>query len=125
MTVTNFDSGSLVVNSSAVSATYSGWTFGSISGNVINIANADNSDLPLLLNQFGGRSIILNYGSASEAGFYFKSTTGSDFKLNSFNLDNGWTGASHLLDGCRLPRRQSGRVCRGDRSDHQRFQRQY
>ncbi|MCE7914061.1 MAG: DUF4214 domain-containing protein [Nitrosomonas sp. PRO4] len=95
MTVTNFDSGSLVNNTSVTSANYDGWTFGS--GSSIDIANVNNSDMAVLLNQSGGRSILLNYSGASVTGFYFKSADGSDFKLNSFNFDNGPSGASTSL----------------------------
>ncbi|WMJ09137.1 DUF4214 domain-containing protein [Nitrosomonas sp. sh817] len=95
MTVTNFNSGSLVNNTSVTSATYDGWTFGS--GSSIDIANVNNSDMAVLLNQSGGRSILLNYSGASVTGFYFKSADGSDFKLNSFNFDNGPSGASTSL----------------------------
>ena len=95
MTITNFNSGSLVNNTSVTSATYDGWTFGS--GSSIDIANVSNSDMAVLLNQSGGRSILLNYSGASVTGFYFKSADGSDFKLNSFNFDNGPSGASTTL----------------------------
>ena len=95
MTITNFDSGSLVDNPGVTSATYSGWTFGSSSS--IDIVNASNSEFTLLLNQSGGRSVLLNYGGASVTNFFFKSSDGSDFQLNSFNIDNGPNGNSTSL----------------------------
>ncbi len=95
MTTTNFDSGSLVTNDGVTSATYSGWTFGASSA--IDFANASAADLPVLLNQSGGRSIILNYNGANVTNFYFKSSDGSDFQLNSFKIDNGPNGASSSL----------------------------
>ncbi|MDZ4106581.1 MAG: DUF4214 domain-containing protein [Nitrosomonas sp.] len=95
MTTTNFDSGSLVTNDGVTSATYSGWTFGASSA--IDFANASAADLTALLNQSGGRSIILNYNGANVTDFYFKSSDGSDFQLNSFKIDNGPNGASSSL----------------------------
>ncbi|SFD94603.1 DUF4214 domain-containing protein [Nitrosomonas sp. Nm166] len=95
MTITNFDSGSLVDNQNVTSATYSGWTFGASSS--IDIVNASNSEFSLLLNQSGGRSILLNYGGLSVTDFFFKSSDGSDFQLNSFNIDNGPNGNSTSL----------------------------
>ncbi len=95
MATTNFDSGSLVTNDGVTSATYSGWTFGASSA--IDFANADTSELAVLLNQSGGRSIILNYSGANVTNFYFKSSDGSDFQLNSFKIDNGPNGASSSL----------------------------
>ncbi len=95
MTTTNFDSGSLVTNDGVTSATYSGWTFGASSA--IDFANASAADLTALLNQSGGRSIVLNYNGANVTNFYFKSSDGSDFQLNSFKIDNGPSGASSTL----------------------------
>ena len=95
MTTTNFDSGSLVTNDGVTSATYSGWTFGASSA--IDFANASTADLAVLLNQSGGRSIILNYNGDKVTDFYFKSSDGSDFQLNSFKIDNGPNGASSSL----------------------------
>ncbi|MBP6366172.1 MAG: DUF4214 domain-containing protein [Nitrosomonas sp.] len=92
MTTTNFDSGSLVTNTSVTSATYSGWTFGASSA--IDFANANFGEVNVLLNQSGGRSIVLNYNGANVTDFYFKSSDGSDFQLNSFKIDNGPNGAS-------------------------------
>ncbi|MBK6959435.1 MAG: hypothetical protein IPH22_15125 [Nitrosomonas sp.] len=69
MTTTNFDSGSLVTNDGVTSATYSGWTFGASSA--IDFANANSGELTVLLNQSGGRSIILNYNGANVTDFYF------------------------------------------------------
>jgi len=95
MTTTNFDSDPLVTNDGVTSATYSGWTFGASSA--VNFANANSGELSVLLNQSGGRSIISNYGGASVTDFYFKSSDGSDFQLNSFKIDNGPNGASSSL----------------------------
>ncbi|MER2513703.1 MAG: DUF4214 domain-containing protein, partial [Nitrosomonas ureae] len=95
MTTTNFDSGSLVTNDGVTSATYSGWTFGASSA--VDFANPESADITLLLNQSGGRSIILNYTGNSVTDFYFKSADGSDFQLNSFKIDNGPNGASSSL----------------------------
>ncbi|SNX59129.1 protein of unknown function [Nitrosomonas ureae] len=95
MTTTNFDSDPLVTNDNVTSATYSGWTFGASSA--VNFANANSGELSVLLNQSGGRSIISNYGGASVTDFYFKSSDGSDFQLNSFKIDNGPNGASSSL----------------------------
>ncbi|ALQ51820.1 hypothetical protein [Nitrosomonas ureae] len=95
MTTTNFDSDPLVTNDGVTSATYSGWTFGASSA--VDFANANSSNLPTLLNQSGGRSIISNYGGANVTDFYFKSSDGSDFQLNSFEIDNGPNGASTSL----------------------------
>ncbi|PSJ18892.1 beta strand repeat-containing protein [Nitrosomonas supralitoralis] len=95
MTTTNFDSGSLIFNDGVTSATYSGWTFGASSA--VDFANAHDVDISVLLNQSGGRSIILNYGGANVTNFYFKSSDGSDFQLNSFKIDNGPNGASNSL----------------------------
>ncbi|PXW89705.1 hypothetical protein C8R34_104107 [Nitrosomonas sp. Nm84] len=91
MTTTTFDTGAFIDNVSVLAATYSGWTFGS--SNSINIANADVIHWSVPLNQSGGRSILLNYdGTHFADNFYFKSSDGSDFQLNSFNLDNGMNG---------------------------------
>ena len=95
MTTTNFDSGSLVTNDGVTSATYSGWTFGASSA--VDFANANAAELTALLNQSGGRSIISNYSGANVTNFYFKSSDGSDFQLNSFKIDNGPSGASSSL----------------------------
>ncbi len=95
MTTTNFDSGSLITNDGVTSATYSGWTFGASS--VVDFANANSAELTVLLNQSGGRSIISNYNGANVTNFYFKSSDGSDFQLNSFKIDNGPNGASSSL----------------------------
>ena len=95
MTTTNFDSGSLATNDGVTSATYSGWTFGASSA--IDFANASAADLTALLNQSGGRSIISNYNGANVTNFYFKSSDGSDFQLNSFKIDNGPNGGSSSL----------------------------
>ncbi len=95
MTTTNFDSGSLATNNGVTSATYSGWTFGASSA--VDFANASSADLTVLLNQSGGRSIILNYNGGNVTNFYFKSSDGSDFQLNSFKIDNGPNGASSSL----------------------------
>ena len=97
MTITNFDGGSLTPNDGVTSATYDGWTFGITSGTV-DIANPHDLDQSVLLNQSGGRSILLNYSSnAGKTNYFFKSADGSDFKLNSFNIDNGPNGASASL----------------------------
>ncbi|MBV6447513.1 DUF4214 domain-containing protein [Nitrosomonas sp.] len=96
MTVTNFDGGSLDFKPGVTSYTYSGWTFGASSA--VDIANAAYSDAPVLLNQSGGRTIVLNYPSGnSVTNFYFTSSDGSDFQLNSFKIDNGPNGASSTL----------------------------
>ncbi len=95
MTTTNFDSGSLVTNDGVTSATYSGWTFGASSA--IDFANANFGEVTALLNQSGGRSIVLNYNGANVTNFYFRSSDGSDFQLNSFKIDNGPSGASSTL----------------------------
>lgn len=95
MTITNFDSDPLVANNSVTSATYSGWTFGASSA--VDFANANSGELAVLLNQSGGRSIISNYSGDSVTDFYFKSSDGSDFQLNSFEIDNGPNGASTSL----------------------------
>ncbi len=95
MTTTNFDNGSLVTNDGVSSATYSGWTFGASSA--VDFANANAAELTALLNQSGGRSIISNYSGANVTNFYFKSSDGSDFQLNSFKIDNGPSGASNSL----------------------------
>ena len=95
MTVTNFDSDT-VANSRSTSATFSGWTFGS--GSTTDIADTDTSLATVLLNMSGGNSIVLNFnGGDSIQDFYFKSFDGSDFKLNSFNIDNGPNGNSATL----------------------------
>ena len=72
MAITNFDSGSLVNNTGVTSATYSGWTVGA--GVSIDIANANSGDLPVLLNQSGGRSIVLNHGGESVTNFFLTSS---------------------------------------------------
>lgn len=84
MTITNFNSGSLINNTSVTSANYDGWTFGS--GSLIDIANVSNSDMAVLLNQSSGRSILLNYSGNSVTSFYFKSSDESDFKLTVMTL---------------------------------------
>jgi regulator of extracellular matrix RemA (YlzA/DUF370 family) len=97
MATTNFDSGLLVTSDDITSATYDGWTFGVTSG-AVDIANPDTSEQSVLLNQSGGRSILLNYTSEpGKTDYFFKSADGSDFKLNSFNIDNGPNGASASL----------------------------
>lgn len=76
-----FDSGSLTTYSSVNSANYDGWTFGASSS--IDIANPNASEIPLLLNQAGGRSISLNYSIAAVSDYYFKSADGSEFEAGS------------------------------------------
>ncbi|MBX3617351.1 DUF4214 domain-containing protein [Nitrosomonas sp.] len=95
MTTTNFDSGSLVTYNGVTSATYSGWEFGANSA--VDFANPNSIEFTVLLNQFSGRSIVSNYNGANVTDFYFKSSDGSDFKLNSFRIDNGPNGNSSSL----------------------------
>ncbi len=86
MTTTNFDSGSLNFIMSGTSATYDGWTFGT-SANAIDFANYSKTEWSTMFNQYGGRSIFfIGDGHHFNGGYYFKSSGGSDFQLNSFNI---------------------------------------
>lgn len=89
MTTTNFDSGSLNYIPSSTSATYDGWTFGS-SANLIDFANWNNTQDFALFNKSGGRSIFFIGDDHHFNGeYYFNSSGGSDFQLNSFNISYG------------------------------------
>jgi len=86
MTTTNFDSGSLNYTPSSTSATYDGWTFGT-SASAIDFANYSKTEWSTMFNQSGGRSIFfIGDGHHFNGGYYFKSSGGSDFQLNSFNI---------------------------------------
>ena len=102
MTTTNFDSGSLVTNDGVTSATYSGWTFGASSA--IDFANASAADLTALLNQSGGRSIVLNYNGANVTNFYFKSSDGSDLLGAAATVGTVTVGQlPYAQSSCRIP----------------------
>ncbi len=89
MAIVNFDSAPRVDHSS-LEATYDGWTFGYTYDDpdsvTLGIANLNFSERPNILNQSGGRSIIINHPGSGFVEFFFASADSSDFQFNSFKL---------------------------------------
>ncbi|MEQ9472029.1 MAG: DUF4347 domain-containing protein [Roseitalea porphyridii] len=89
-TSNNFDGEPLNNSTGVTSFVVGDWTFGA--GTATDMANPSSGELGKHLNSDGGvgdRAVILNYNTtAGVTSFYFKSTDGTDFDLNSFDIGN-------------------------------------
>ncbi|WP_157959132.1 cadherin domain-containing protein, partial [Marinomonas shanghaiensis] len=88
----NFDGYGANISPDVTSFSLGDWTFGSSSA--MGMANASAGDAAIHLNNdegAGDRAVFMNYESTQGfTDFYFKSTDGTDFNLNSFDIGNNF-----------------------------------
>jgi len=89
----NFDAYGANISPGATSLSLGDWTFGA--GVAMGMANASSTEATIHLNVddgAGDRAVFMNYESIQGfTTFYFKSTDGTDFDLNSFDIGNNFS----------------------------------
>ncbi|RCK07508.1 hypothetical protein TH5_03750, partial [Thalassospira xianhensis MCCC 1A02616] len=89
----SFDAHGANISPGVTSFSLGDWTFGSSSA--MGMANASAGEAAIHLNNDGGagdRAVFMNYESTQGfTDFYFKSTDGTDFDLNSFDIGNNFS----------------------------------